>query len=77
MRTSRWCWSLLAVVLLLVGASACGTRGTESNTIPREFSSPDTAARALYDAAKAGDGEAILAILGPSVKEFLFSGDWC
>jgi len=75
MKRSFRCWSMLGAVLLLACTYGCGKRGIESDVIPREFSSPDAAARALYDAAKAGDGAAILAIFGPSAKEFLISGD--
>ena len=62
----------LALVLLVSG---CNKPASETAAGPKTFNSPDEAAQALYDAAKAGDDQAVLAIFGPDAKEFLFSGD--
>jgi len=42
---------------------------------PTPFPSPQTAATALYNAVKQGDRKQALAILGPSVEEWLVTGD--
>jgi hypothetical protein len=41
----------------------------------RTFSSAEAASKALADAVRAGDANALLAIVGPSSKSWLFSGD--
>lgn len=41
----------------------------------KTFSSPEEAAKALYQAAKADDAQAVLAILGPSAESLIHSGD--
>jgi len=48
---------------------------TTSQAPPRTFSSPPEASAALFDAAKAADQNALLAIFGAEGKEMLFSGD--
>lgn len=60
----------LAAVL---AASAFTVSPAESG--PRYFASPDEAAAALADAAKAGNQNAILDILGDSYREWILSGD--
>jgi hypothetical protein len=55
--------------------AGCTRTGTEPAASPRVFASPDGAAQALYEAAKAGDAQAILAIFGPASKDLLLSGD--
>ena len=39
------------------------------------YASPEAAAKALADAVRAGDGNALLAVVGPSSKSWLLSGD--
>jgi hypothetical protein len=63
---------MLALILSLGG---CARSGSGPAAGPRQFASPDAAAEALYGAAKAGDAQAVLAIVGPTAKEFLVSGD--
>ncbi len=41
----------------------------------RTFTSPDMAAKALADAVRAVDGNAVLAVVGPASKSWLFTGD--
>jgi len=67
------CLFLLLAFLLLAGCRNSGTE--ETATGPKTFPTPDAAAQALYNAAKSGNGAAILSIFGPDAKEFLFSGD--
>ena len=44
-------------------------------TQPRTFSSPDAAAKALYDAAKLGDTNLISPLFSPDAKDYLLTGD--
>lgn len=48
---------------------------TTAPTAQRTFSSPDEAAKALVDAVRAADANALLAVVGPASKIWLFSGD--
>jgi hypothetical protein len=61
---------LCAVPLLLTGPHATAF-GAELNT----FATPEDAAKALVEAAKSDDQKALLAILGPSLKQWIESGD--
>jgi Protein of unknown function (DUF2950) len=72
----------LAVVASLASCSKRETKGAEKsaepaagNVVQKTFASPAAAGAALFDAAKAGDQNALLAIFGPEGKEILFSGD--
>ncbi len=42
---------------------------------PKTFASPDDASQSLYEAAKAADSNALLAIFGPGATELIVSGD--
>lgn len=64
---------LLTFVLLL---TSCSKReATNSTAAPKTFASPEAASQALFDAAKSGDQNALLAIFGPDGKDLIFSGD--
>jgi hypothetical protein len=65
--------TLLAVACLAAGCSQSGT--TPAPTGHRTFTSPEAAAQALYEAAKADDSQAVLLIVGPNAKDLLLSGD--
>jgi hypothetical protein len=68
--------NLLFVSLITIAALAVGCkRPPEAPSGPQTFTSPDNAGQAIYTAAKAGDGNALLAIFGPEAKELIFSGD--
>ena len=62
-------WLLLAV---LVSLTACSKSDKPS---AKTFASPEDAGSALLQAAKSGDQNAILAILGPDSKDLVSSGD--
>src|SRR5277367_5492456 len=47
----------------------------EKAAAQKNFASPAEAGAAFYEAAKAGDQNALLAIFGPDAKDLLFSGD--
>jgi DUF2950 family protein len=59
----------LALAIGLLVATAAHAAGA------RNFSSPEEAAQALVAAARAGDPQGLLAVLGPDAREILRSGD--
>jgi len=73
----------LRSLLLMVSAATlfsiwgCGNnaRPTAAKGGPKNFPSPDDAGKGLYDAAKSGDQETVLAIFGPANKELIYTGD--
>jgi len=48
---------------------------TQTQSAPDTFASPDDAAKALVDAAKADTRDAMVAIFGPGSKDIIYSGD--
>jgi Protein of unknown function (DUF2950) len=83
--------TLTAVFVLAVTLSSCKQRETKAtektaepaasgsatsgNIAQKTFASPAAAGAALFDAAKAGDQDALMGIFGPDGKDILFSGD--
>jgi hypothetical protein len=73
----------VALVFVLVGLTAgvasCNKQEkraeTRTQASQKTFASPDDAGKALVDAAKAGDRDALLAIFGPESKAVIYSGD--
>lgn len=73
----------VAVVFVLVGLTAgvasCNKpekrAETQSQASQKTFASPEGAGKALVDAAKSGDRDALLAIFGPESKDVIYSGD--
>jgi hypothetical protein len=75
---------LLALVLLTLLAS-CSKRETKAaekpaepasgNVVQKTFASPAAAGAALFEAAKTGDQNELMAIFGPEGKDLVFSGD--
>jgi len=62
-----------ALALIAVFAMTLSAGAQEAGQ--KTFSSPQDASKALYDAAKGDDTQAILAILGPSSESVIHSGD--
>jgi Protein of unknown function (DUF2950) len=62
---------------LLLSLTACNKKENSESTQagPKTFASPDEAGKALADAAKSQNKDAILAIFGPASAEILSSGD--
>ena len=67
--------AVCVAVVLAFAAAACAKHTSESTAGPQTFASPDAAAKAVYDAAKGNDSDAVLRIFGPTAKEFLVTGD--
>jgi hypothetical protein len=79
---NRESFRLRFLLLLVSGATlfsiwACGNNSQPSATqaAPKNFVSPDEAGKALFDAAKSGKQETVLAIFGPANKEVISTGD--
>jgi hypothetical protein len=73
-------WSLvLALCTLVLAWTSCNRQEkpaeTPGNIAQKTFASPDDAAKALVDAAKSDNREAMLAIFGPESKEIIYSQD--
>jgi hypothetical protein len=63
------------LMLFAIIAPSVGCNKSERASGPRMFASAEDAGQAIYDAAKAGDSNTLLAIFGPDSKDLLFSGD--
>jgi len=79
---NRASFRLPFLLLIVSGATlfsiwACGNNSRPSTTqaAPKNFASPDEAGKALFDAAKSGNQETVLAIFGPANKELISTGD--
>lgn len=68
---------------LIVGAAtllsiwACNENGqpVPAQASPRTFASPDDAGKAIFEAAKSGNQETVLAIFGPQTKDLIYTGN--
>jgi len=69
--------SLTVGVAMLLGFAACSKKQqpAPAPAAPQTFASPEAAAKALVEAAKAQNQDTILAIFGPGSKELIYSGD--
>jgi Protein of unknown function (DUF2950) len=71
----------MALLALAVSLASCSKtqraaeKSAADQNAPRTFASPAEAGSALFEAAKAGDQNKLLAIFGADGKELLFSGD--
>ena len=68
-------WAIFFSWIILSGAFTKSQSAAAASTTQTTFSSPDEAGKALVQAAKSGDQNAILAIFGPDSKEVIYSGD--
>jgi hypothetical protein len=55
--------------------AAAKAPAAKAATAQRTFATPEEAAKALADAVRAADVDALLAVVGPSSKSWLFTGD--
>lgn len=74
MRRTRRCIALLAFVAAVALSGGC-QKSEQAPSGPKTFASPEAAASAVYDAAKAENGNALLAIFGPGATDLISSGD--
>jgi len=59
----------------LAAKAPAAKASTAKATAQKSFASPEAAAKALADAVRAQDTQALLAVVGPASKDWLFSGD--
>jgi hypothetical protein len=66
-----------AIVLSAAAMMFSGCKKTEQmeGTVPKVFPSPESAGQAVFNAAKADDTNAVLAIFGPETREYLLTDD--
>lgn len=64
----------LAVIAVVSSCKKSGNEGAEK-AAQKTFASPEDAGTALFEAAKSGDQNAMLAIFGPDASTVIFSGD--
>jgi Protein of unknown function (DUF2950) len=64
------------ILTFIVSMASCSKREvTNSTVVPKTFASPEAAGQALFDAAKSGDQNGLLAIFGSDGKDLIYSGD--
>src|SRR5271165_2477837 len=73
----RWCavFALLALVISIASCNKSPEKPAATEAAQKVFASPDDAAKALAEAAKAGSHDALIAIFGPGSQDIIFSGD--
>src|SRR5579863_3142487 len=74
MRRNRRCTAVVALAAAVALLGGC-QKSEQAPSGPKTFASPDAAATAVYNAAKAQDGNALLAIFGPGATDLVSSGD--
>jgi hypothetical protein len=65
------CWILLALFALVISLVSCGKKQEQpaaTEAAQKTFASPDDAGKALVDAAKSDNRDAMLAIFGPGLE---------
>lgn len=67
--------ALLLLAVVVASWTGCKRAIPEVAEGPKNFASPESAGKAVYLAAKAGDSNAMLGIFGPEAREYLFTGD--
>jgi hypothetical protein len=67
--------ALLTIALVLSTMSCNQQQSASSGDVEKTFASPEAAGQALFEAAKAGDENALMSVFGPEAKDLLFSGD--
>ena len=63
--------AIIAATLMVAGLYQTGIAAEVKQAKQKSFKTPEEAAKALYDAAKAGDTKELLAIFGPAGKEII------
>ena len=76
-REFRWRGAVAALAAVLALACGCQRAKQQQKEAmgPTKFVSPESAGQAVYNAAKAEDTNAVLAIFGPEGKEYLLTED--
>ena len=79
MKTTNWTAAIVAGAALAFGApsawAADKPAASSAAAAQRSFATPEEAVKALVDSVRAQDVNALLAVIGPKSKSWLFSGD--
>jgi len=67
--------AIIAAAVMITGFYQIAVAADVKQVTQKSFQSPEEAAKALFDAVKAGDTKELLVILGPAGKEVISSGD--
>ncbi len=67
--------AIIAAAMMVAGFYQIGIAADVKQVKQKSFQTPEEAAKALFDAAKAGDAKELLVIFGPAGKEIISSGD--
>jgi Protein of unknown function (DUF2950) len=73
-RSKLRCIAWIAFAAVIAFSGGC-QKSEQAPSGPRTFASPDAAGSAVYEAAKAGDENALSAIFGPGATDLVISGD--
>jgi hypothetical protein len=68
-------FTIIAAAVMIAGFYQIGIAAEVKQVKQKSFQSPEEAAKALFDAAKAGDTKEMSMIFGPAGKEIISSGD--
>jgi hypothetical protein len=68
-------FAIIVAALMVAGFYQIGIAADVKQVKQKSFQTPEEAAKALFEAAKAGDTKEMLAIFGPAGKEVISSGD--
>ncbi len=71
----RFSFPIIVAAMMVAGSYQMAVAGDVKQVKQKSFQSPEEAAKALFDAARAGDKKEMLAIFGPAGKEVISSGD--
>ena len=71
------CWVGFGLLGLIMSVASCNKseKPAATEVVQKTFASPDDAGKALVEAAKAGNRDALVAIFGPGSQDVIFSGD--
>jgi hypothetical protein len=73
--TASWLMLLASSIALISCNKSSQSAAPDSTSAATRFSSPESAGKALVDAARTGNQDALLAIFGPTSKDLIYSGD--
>jgi hypothetical protein len=68
-------WIIFLTLFVIMSPSLGCKKSERVASGPKMFATQDDAGKAVFDAAKAGDSNALLMIFGPDAKDLIFSGD--
>jgi DUF2950 family protein len=70
-----WRVGVLVTAAMMILSPGCKKAEQQVAAGPMKFGTPESAGQVVYNAAKSGDTNAVLAIFGPDGKEYLMTGD--